>query len=91
MREGIEMKITIDVSPDEMRKLLGWPDVQGIQEQAISKILEQMNAGAEGYDPMSLMKPFFAQSAASMEMFQKIMTESMAGFSNNSSDSSDSG
>lgn len=77
------MKISVDVSPEEMRKLLGWPDVQGLQDQAIKHILDQMNAGAEGYDPMSLMKPFFAQSAASMEQFQKMMLDGMTGFPKN--------
>lgn len=81
------MKITVDVSPEEMRKLLGWPDVQEVQEQAMKHILEQMNAGAEGYDPMSLMKPFFSQSATSMEQIQKSMADILTGFTNKSADS----
>ncbi len=81
------MKITVDVSPEEMRKLLGWPDVQEVHKQAMKHILEQMNAGAEGYDPMSLMKPFFSQSATSMEQFQKSMADVLAGFTNKTSDS----
>jgi len=81
------MKITVDISPEEMRKLLGWPNVEGLQEQAISHILEQMNAGAEGYDPMSLMKPFFAHSANSMEQFQKAMVDTLAGFAGNDKES----
>ncbi|MCW8906562.1 MAG: hypothetical protein OQL28_04885 [Sedimenticola sp.] len=66
------MKISIDMTPEEMRTLMGWPDVQGLQQEMIDKIREQMNAGAEGYDPLSLMQPFFAQSASSMESFQKM-------------------
>ena len=48
------MKISIDMTPEEMRTLMGWPDVQGLQQEMIDKIREQMNAGAEGYDPLSL-------------------------------------
>ncbi|WP_428609081.1 DUF6489 family protein [Sedimenticola sp.] len=74
------MKISIDITPEEMRKLMGWPDVQGLQEEMINKIREQMNAGAEGYDPLSLMQPFFAQSASSMESFQKMITNMMSAY-----------
>ncbi len=81
------MKISVDISPEEMRKLLGWPDVQAVQEQAMKQILEQMSAGTEGYDPMSLMQPFFTQSASSMEQFQKTMGDLLTSFGNKNSDS----
>ncbi|WP_260295440.1 hypothetical protein [Sedimenticola hydrogenitrophicus] len=74
------MKISIDITPEEMRTLMGWPDVQGLQEEMINKIREQMNAGAEGYDPLSLMQPFFAQSASSMEGFQKMFANMMGAY-----------
>lgn len=74
------MKISIDITPEEMRTLMGWPDVQGLQEEMIDKIREQMNAGAEGYDPLSLMQPFFAQSANSMENFQKMFANMMGAY-----------
>lgn len=72
------MKISIDMTPEEMRTLMGWPDVQGLQQEMIEKIREQMDAGAEGYDPLSLMQPFFAQSASSMESFQKMIGNMMS-------------
>jgi hypothetical protein len=34
---------------------------------------EQIAAGAEGYDPMSLMQPYIKQSLDSMGGFQKMM------------------
>lgn len=74
------MKITVDMTPEEMRTLMGWPDVQGLQDEMINKIREQMNAGAEGYDPLSLMQPFFTQSANSMENFQKMMAGLMSAY-----------
>ena len=83
------MKITmnVDITPEEMRKLMGWPDVQRIQDEALDKIREKMDAGAEGYDPMSLMQPFFTQSASSMESLQKLMTGMMTGFGSKKSES----
>lgn len=84
------MKITVefDLTPQEFRQSLGWPDVSDLNEQIINDIREKMTAGVEGYDPMSLMKPFIAQSTITMEGFQKAMMSMMDGyFSNKSKDS----
>ncbi len=75
------MKITIDIdiTPDEFRKLLGWPDMHRFQDDLMEKIREQMNIGAEGYDPLSLFKVFLSQSTTSIEAFQKMMMGLMGG------------
>ena len=74
------MKITIniDITPEEMRELMGWPNVKGFQEELMDKIQGQMRAGAEGYDPVSLMQPFVSQSFNSLKDLQKMMMGMMA-------------
>ena len=54
------MKISIDVdlTPEEMRRLVGLPDVQTFNDKLMAKLQERMEAGVEGYDPQSLMRPF---------------------------------
>ena len=42
-----------------------------------------MDAGAEGYDPLSLLKPFMAQSVGAMDMFQKFMAGIMTQYGKN--------
>jgi hypothetical protein len=69
----MNFKIDVDITPEEMRKLLGLPDISGLQDEMIQKIREQMEAGAEGYDPLSLMKPYMHSGLGSMEAFQKMM------------------
>ena len=69
----MNIKIDIDITPEEFRKLMGWPDMQGFQQDLMEKVWEQMNTGAEGYDPLSLFKVFLPQSTASIEAFQKLM------------------
>lgn len=75
------MKITVDVdiTPEEMRELLGWPNIKEFQQELMGKIHEQMQAGADGYDPASLMQPFISQSFDSITNMQKMMTGAMAG------------
>ncbi|MCG8426359.1 MAG: DUF6489 family protein [Chromatiales bacterium] len=76
----MKVNISIDMTPEEFRKLMGWPDVQELNNEIIEKMREQMAAGAEGYDPLSLMQPYINQSFESMGGFQKIMTNMMENY-----------
>ncbi len=73
----MKFKIDIDMSPEELRKVLGLPDVQKFQEDMMNKITEQMEAGVEGYDPLTLFKPYLTSGLGSMEALQKIMMNLM--------------
>ena len=69
----MKFKIDIDMSPEELRKVLGLPDVQKFQQDMMDKITEQMEAGVEGYDPLTLFKPYLTSGLGSMEALQKLM------------------
>ncbi len=75
------MKVTInlDVTPEEMRKILGLPDVQEFQSDLLERVRQQMESGAEGYDPMTLLKPYVPGST-SMEPFQRLMLQMMSAY-----------
>lgn len=68
------MKVTVDVdiSPEEVRKLFGLPDVEAFQRQMMDDIRERMTAGVDGYDPIKLFQPYLAGTMASWDMFQKM-------------------
>jgi len=68
----MNFKIDLDITPEEIRRLMGLPDIQAFQQELLTRIREQMEAGVEGYDPQSLMRPFMNQAAASMDAFQKM-------------------
>lgn len=80
----MNINISVDMTPEEFRKLMGWPDVQGFQEEMMQQIREQMAAGAEGFDPLSLMQPYLTQSAGAMDAFQKMMSGFMQGYTGSS-------
>ena len=69
------MNITVnfDLTPSEMRRLFGLPDVEEFQRQLMNDIRERMMAGAEGYDPIKLFQPYVAGTMASWDLFQKLM------------------
>ena len=71
--DAMKVNIEIDMSPEEFRKLMGWPDVQGFQNEVFEQIRKNMDTGVEGYDPLSVMQPFMTQSTGAMDAFQKMM------------------
>jgi len=69
----MKFNVDIDMTPEELRKVLGLPDVQQFQKDMMNKITEQMEAGVEGYDPLTLFKPYLTGGLGSMEALQKLM------------------
>ena len=57
----MNVKIDVDVTPEEIRRLVGLPDVQEFNKQVMDKMLEKLTAGADGFDPMR----FFQSSVLS--------------------------
>ncbi|NJO56070.1 MAG: hypothetical protein HC834_06630 [Rhodospirillales bacterium] len=88
------MKISFDVemTPEEMRKLFGLPDVEAFQRQLMDDIRERMVSGTEGYDPIKLFQPYVTGTMASWDMFQKMLTNAASmssGGTGSGSDNSD--
>ena len=52
------MKVTInvDLTPEEMRRLIGLPDVQEFNEALMGEMLQRLKTGADGYDPLQLFQ-----------------------------------
>jgi len=71
--------IEIDATPQEMRELLGLPEVQSIQKEAMEKIRDKMLAGIESNDLSELMKLYMPvpEQMSSMEGLQKTMWDAM--------------
>ncbi len=79
----MNFKIDVDMTPDELRKVLGLPDVAAFQQEMMDKIQENMVAGTEGYDPLTLFQPYMTNSLGSMDALQKMMLNMMSGYTNN--------
>lgn len=74
------MKFTINVemTPEELRRTLGWPDVGSLQDELIKQAREQVKDGAADYDPLELVKPFLRSGVGNAEAFQKLMLTLMS-------------
>lgn len=67
----MKINISIDATAEEMREFLGLPNIRPLQEDMLQAIRQNMQQGAAGFDPLSLMKPLFPAQMQSMEMLQK--------------------
>ena len=78
----MKINITMESTPAELREFLGLPEVGTLQAEMIEKIREQMQAGAEGLDPLSLMRPFIAPNVQSMEAMQRAFWNGLSAMAN---------
>ena len=71
--------IEIDATPQEMRELLGLPEVQTVQKEVMEKIRERMLDGVESNDLAGLMKLYMPapEQLSAMEGIQKAMWDAM--------------
>ena len=79
----MKFTINVDMTPEELRRVLGLPDVSALQEEMIEKVREQMMAGTEGYDPLTLLKPYLTSGLGSMEALQKMLFTMMSQYGRN--------
>lgn len=75
------MKITIDVdiTPRELRTFFGLPDVKPLQDEMLDRIRDKMRKGAEGFDPVTLLKPLMPQGMQSIEALQSAFWQAFTG------------
>ncbi|MFG6667975.1 hypothetical protein ACGK9R_12815 [Halomonas sp. HNIBRBA4712] len=71
----MKINVEFDLTPEEFRQSLGLPDVEAFQQHLLDNIQRQMESGVEGYDPMSLMRPFLQQP-----MMQQGLSQGLAHF-----------
>jgi len=68
------MKVTveIDATPQEMRALMGLPDIEPMQREMMEKIRDKTFAAIDANDPAALMRFFMptADQFKTMEEFQ---------------------
>ncbi|MYL23814.1 hypothetical protein GLV89_08415 [Halomonas alkaliantarctica] len=71
----MKINVEFDLTPDEFRRALGLPDVEAFQQSLLANIQRQMESGVDGYDPMSLMRPYLQQP-----MMQQGLSQGLASF-----------
>lgn len=76
----MNFKIDVEMTPEELRQVLGLPDVAALQQDMLDQVRQRMESGAEGYDPMTLFKPYLTGGLGSMEAFQALLLKMMSNY-----------
>ncbi len=77
--EAVKIKFDIEATPQELRTFFGLPDVEPLQREMLDMIREQMQKGAAGFDPATLLKPFMPPHLQSVEAMHKAFWDALAG------------
>jgi len=70
----MNIKLNIDMSPEELRRLLGLPDVEPIQREMLDKLRKRIIEGVDGYDPIKLLQPYLTGTLASWDLVHKMVS-----------------
>ena len=74
----MKIHVDLDITPEEMRRFLGLPDVAPLQKELMEKLRERMEAGIADHDPVKLMEPFLTGNMKSFENLQNLFFGSLA-------------
>jgi len=74
----VKISINVDMTPEELRRFLGLPDVKPFQDEMVEKMRERMSAGVEGFDPAGMVAPVMATNVAAYEAMQKAFWNALA-------------
>ena len=73
----MKFNIEVEMTPEELRRLAGLPDVSGLQQEMLNKISEKMAQGIEGFDAANLLKPYLPEHLQSLTAMQKVFWENL--------------
>lgn len=55
----MDVTIKLDLTPEEARRLMGLPDVQQLQDDALAKMRDAIMTQADGFSPDGLLNTWF--------------------------------
>jgi hypothetical protein len=72
----MDVTISVNLTSKEARELMGLPDLQPLQDEALAEIRRRVMAQAENISADGLLKSWFMGSSSAFEIFRN-MTDSM--------------
>lgn len=72
----MKVRVEMDLTPDEARRLAGLPDLSAMQERLVEEFERRMMAAMEKSAPEEVMKQWFSLSSQGFEQFQRFLWDS---------------
>jgi len=67
----MKINVEFDTTPEELRRFLGLPDIQEVQNKVIAKFSERLEASVEQQD--EFLKGLFKTAMEPWQIFNKVM------------------
>ncbi len=78
----MKIKFDIEATPQELRSFFGLPDLEPLQQEMLDAIRKNITLGTEGFDPVTLMRPFLPEQMSSLTSLQQSIWQTMLGTTN---------
>lgn len=85
----MKIKMQVDISPKELREFFGFPDVAGLQKEAIKTVMAKMKSGAEGFEPGVLLRQWLPSNVFKNADLQGLYKRFMEDYNEDDVDDSD--
>ncbi len=72
----MKMHIEMDMTPEEARKVMGLPDVSGLQAKMLAEMERRMKAAMDTSDPEAMLRAWMPMGGQAFEQFQKFLWDS---------------
>jgi hypothetical protein len=71
--QAMKIEIELDMTPEEARRLMGLPDVSGLQAEMLEEMKRRMKAAVDASDPEAMLKAWMPMGGQGFEQFQKML------------------
>ena len=72
----MKMRVEMDLTPDEARRLMGLPDLTAMQGRLVEEFERRMMLAMEKSAPEEVMKQWFSLGSQGFEQFQRFLWDS---------------
>jgi hypothetical protein len=71
----MKVNVEVEMTPEEARRMMGLPDVSGLQQRMLEEMEARIRAGFESADPEAMMKAW-TPGLQGFEQFQRFLWDS---------------
>jgi len=71
----MKVRVEMDMTPDEARRLMGLPDLTAMQARLVDEFERRMMLAMEKSTPEEVMKQWFSLGSQGFEQFQRFLWE----------------
>jgi hypothetical protein len=72
----MKVRMEMDMTPDEARRLMGLPDLTEMQARLVKEFERRMMAAMDKSEPEAMLKQWFSMGSQGLEQFQRFMWDS---------------